>query len=385
MLSSSAHHFESAHFAYMNRLFRDAAEQGDEVEVRRLLTHPAVEPASLSNYALRWACAGGHAEVVHLLLADPRVDPCDGDLCPLVAACKFGRLPVVQALMADGRIDVASRGAAALSSALASRHWHVTAHLLRHPAVDPTACGNAAIRAAVECGETAIVTRLLADPRVDPAVDGLSCVRTAAQRGDCETLSLLLQCRQVQAALRSESLASIMQAVARAGRLETLRLLLGEVPRISNREPATVYTLVTSIASCSTAPALREVLEDEHIAAHTSGEALRTAAGSASQNWRSDLVALLMADERLHTEDDGLRPLDEISAVYGACLRNPTFATQVFLADARAARAVRAFMPPSARPIARDRPAIAAAIASVTWRRRAAVVLARAARYTANK
>lgn len=321
--------------------------------------------------------------MVRVLLADPRIDPRAGDLCALAAACEHGRLQVVQLLLADGRVDPAARKNAALMSALSSRSWDVVMELLQCPSVDPSAGGNAAIRAATEDGKADVLARLLGDPRVDATAGAHHCLRAAAQKNDCLALGLLLACDRVRRTLASDALISSCQAAAQLGHLEALHVLLSQLPLTTLSDPAAVYRVITSLASFSTAPALRLVLEDAHVGARASGEGLRAAAARAADACRPDLVALLMADERFHSDDDGVSVQSAMPAVYGRCLRNPLFARQVFLADARSARAVRAALPVAVRPAAVDRAAIVAAVTAVAWRRRAAAVLARAAAFYA--
>ena len=125
--------------------FVDAATQGDEATVRRVLLSRSVDPNVLDpksgGTALMGAAFLGHASVVTLLLGDDRVDPNIAGrkgFTALMWAAGKGHDSVVKVLLADGRVDpdlTSQHGRTAITYASLNRHDSVVKLLLADDAV----------------------------------------------------------------------------------------------------------------------------------------------------------------------------------------------------------------------------------------------------------
>lgn len=78
----------------------DAAENGLQTEVKRLLEDEHVDPSSNENEALKKAAANGHYEVVRMLILDPRIDQETAKIAIMTVKSKIG-LHEITRLMYD--------------------------------------------------------------------------------------------------------------------------------------------------------------------------------------------------------------------------------------------------------------------------------------------
>jgi hypothetical protein len=65
----------------------------------------AISPEGIDNFAIRWACQNGHAQIVRMLLADKRGDPSAGGNDAIRWTSCQGHANVVCVLLDDHRVD----------------------------------------------------------------------------------------------------------------------------------------------------------------------------------------------------------------------------------------------------------------------------------------
>ncbi|KAJ3117817.1 hypothetical protein HDU96_005404 [Phlyctochytrium bullatum] len=174
-----------------------------------------VDPTSRTDYALRWACMNGHAEILKMLLATGRCNPAAENNQAIALAAQEGRTECVRILLSlppMAGVDPTTECDHALRWASHNGHAEVVRLLLawraptpdagttparrRAAVVNPAAQDDYAIRWAAHHGHTEVVRLLLGcggtHPAVNPASQDNNPVVWAAVEGHAEIVRLLL-------------------------------------------------------------------------------------------------------------------------------------------------------------------------------------------------
>ncbi len=88
----------------INYLFLEFIDLG-YTDVKRVLSHPRIDPSVFDNRALEIAVKRGDIKTLKLLMEDPRVDPSFNDNFALKWSISSNRYEIVKLLLADPRVD----------------------------------------------------------------------------------------------------------------------------------------------------------------------------------------------------------------------------------------------------------------------------------------
>lgn len=243
----------------------NAACVGDAARVQRLLAESriALDVNCNNSYPLHIALKNYHLatdpltsplrDVLLVLMQDPRVDDCrgcafaaaadEGDAglldallaiphrnpsAGLASAAGRGNMAMVHKLLSDPRCDPGFNSSAAVRAAAEFGQLEALELLLADARTDPAPLNQQAIALAAQSGSVAVLERLLADPRVDPAAMGNWPLRAAARKDCADVVRRLLADPRVDPSARNND--AIVLA-ARWERFETIELLLAD-PRV---------------------------------------------------------------------------------------------------------------------------------------------------------
>ncbi len=78
--------------------------QSDKI-ISLLLTDKRVDPSTMDNFCIRYACCNGLTDIVNILLKDKRIDPSTLDNFCIRCAAQRGYKEVVELLLKDKRVD----------------------------------------------------------------------------------------------------------------------------------------------------------------------------------------------------------------------------------------------------------------------------------------
>ena len=185
-----------------------AAEKGKTKEVKKLLSHPAIDPNYISDgklNALIMAAQNGHDQVVSLLLKSPKIDPTllppfDGRT-PLIVAARNNHSSVIKVLLNDPRIDVNGQCHSSISALICAAQYgslSVLRLLLKAPNIQvnlATYMGGTALITASQYNQVDVITELLDDDRVNvnyQDINGISALMMAIEVGAANSVKQLL-------------------------------------------------------------------------------------------------------------------------------------------------------------------------------------------------
>ena len=166
--------------------------------VKRLITHPGVDPAMDANTAIRDASRMGYEGIVAILLKDKRVDPSAENNDAICDAAAYGNSEVVELLLKHPSVNPAANDnypikIAADGHIFVNSHFDVTAMLLKEKQVDPSAEYSVALRYAAEAGNIRTVKLLLEDGRASPRDCASYALHTAIYHREYDVVEALLQ------------------------------------------------------------------------------------------------------------------------------------------------------------------------------------------------